>query len=356
MIELINKKGASVWLNEIGAGIVSVIVPDINGNLADVALGYKDMKSYLGDGPCSGKIPGRFANRIAGGKFFLEGKKYDLPINNGPNHLHGGPEGFSNKVWSIVPRDKWGFEPDEDESVTVFSLESSAGDSGYPGKLEVKAIYHWKDSNILSLEITATTDSTTIINLTNHTYWNLAGEDSGSILDHELMLNASNYLPTDDTLIPTGEIAPVAGTPMNFTNPKELGRDIKADFDALLFGKGYDNCWVVDGWQPVNEKNDDGTSIKTGKMCHIGTLSDKKSGRIMKIYSTQPGVQVYTGNWLAGSPISKSGRSYNDYDGVAIECQGFPDSPNKPQFPSPILYKGDIYRHLIEFRFTNATI
>ena len=356
MIELINKNGATIYLNEIGAGIVSVIVPDRNGNLADVALGYKDTESYMGDGPCAGKIPGRFANRIAGGEFFLEGKKYNLPINNGPNHLHGGPDGFANRVWNIVPPGQWGFEPAEDESVAVFSLESAAGDAGYPGALKVKAAYHWKDSNILTLEITATSDETTVLNLTNHTYWNLSGEDSGSVLDHELTLNASNYLPTDDTLIPTGEIASVAGTPMNFLNPKALGRDIKNDFDALRYGKGYDNCWVVDGWKPVVENNAEGATIKTGKLCKVGTLADKSSGRIMEIYSTQPGVQVYTGNWLAGSPISKSGRSYNDYDGVAIECQGFPDSPNKPQFPSPILHKGEIYRHLIEFRFTNAII
>lgn len=339
MIELTNKTGASVWLNDIGAGIVSVIVPDRDGNLADVALGYKDYESYFGDGPCAGKIPGRFANRIAAGHFFLEGKEYQLAINNGPNHLHGGPAGFSNKKWDIVPAAQWGFKPASDEQAAVFSLVSPDGDEGYPGKLEVRAAYRWSDSNVLSLEITAVSDATTILNLTNHTYWNLSGEDSGSVLDHILHLNASNWLPTDSTLVPTGEIAPVAVTPMNFIAPKALGRDINVDFDALRYGKGYDNCWVVDEWKP-------------GRLCEVGTLTDPKSGRSLEIRSTQPGVQVYTGNWLNGSPISKSGRSYNDYDGVAIECQGFPDSPNKPQFPSPILQRGETYRQIIEFKFS----
>lgn len=330
MIELNNKNGASVWLNEIGAGVVAVIVPDRDGNLADVALGYKDSKSYIGDGPCAGKIPGRFANRIAGGHFFLEGKEYQLAINNGPNHLHGGPNGFANKKWTVESSDK---------QTAVFSLVSPDGDEGYPGELRVSAKYQWSDDNVLSLEITATTDATTILNLTNHTYWNLSGENSGSVLDHVLHLNASAWLPTDSTLVPTGEVAPVAVTPMNFIAPKALGRDINMDFDALRYGKGYDNCWVVDDWKP-------------GKLCPVGTLSDPKSGRSLDIWSTQPGVQVYTGNWLNGSPISKSGRSYNDYDGVAIECQNFPDAPNKPQFPSPILRRGETYRQIIEYRFS----
>lgn len=318
-----------MWLNETGAGIVAVIVPDREGNLSDVALGYKDASSYIGDGPCAGKIPGRFANRIALGQFSLDGKKYRLAVNNGPNHLHGGPGGFANKAWDVR----------SEGNTAEFSLVSPDMDEGYPGKLEVKAVYRWSDSNVLSLEITAKSDAATVINLTNHNYWNLSGEDSGSVLDHTLKLNASSWLPTDPTLVPTGEISPVKGTPMDFTSPKALGRDIHEDFDALRYGKGYDNCWVIDGW-------------KEGKLSQVGVLSDPKSGRSLSIWSTQPGVQIYTGNWLAGSPVSKSGRSYNDYDGVAIECQNFPDAPNKPGFPSPVLRPGEVYRQIIEFRFS----
>ncbi len=337
LITLKNSSGASVTLTSIGAGVVSVVVPDKNGKLADVALGYRDEKSYFGDGPCSGKIPGRFANRIAFGKFTLEGREYSLAVNNGPNHLHGGPEGFSNKEWSIVPN----ADPKDNGRIALFSHLSPDGDEGYPGALKVSARYCWSEENVLSLEIRAESDRTTILNLTNHTYWNLAGENSGSVLEHELQLNATHWLPTDSTLVPTGEIAPVAGTPMDFLEPKKLGKEIKKEFPALIYGKGYDNCWVVDGWRQSRQ----------GRLLHIGTLSEKSSGRALEVYSTQPGVQVYTGNWLAGSPISKSGRSYNDYDGVAIECQNFPDAPNKKDFPTAILHKGEEYVEKIEFRF-----
>lgn len=339
MIQLSNKNGSSVWLTEIGAGIVSVVVPDRNGIFSDVVLGYTDRESYFYDGPCSGKIPGRFANRIANGKFELDGKSYQLAINNGPNHLHGGPEGFSNKVWEISC---------QDSSSIAFSLTSPDGDENYPGEIKVNAVYRWSDDNVLSLEITATTDKATVVNLTNHAYWNLAGEDSGSILSHELEINASNWLPTDDTLIPIGTIASVEGTPMDFRVSKEIGRDIKADFDALKFGKGYDNCWIIDGGA-ADPTNTGGSSEKALRKAAV--LSEKKSGRILEVYTTQPAAQVYTGNWLAGSPISKSGRSYNDYDGVAIECQGLPDSPNQPNFPSTVLRPGEEYKESIEFRF-----
>ena len=204
--------------------------------------------------------------------------------------------------------------------------------------MTVKVIYSWNDDNELKLQLIATTDKTTVVNLTNHAYFNLAGENSGNIFDHELWLACSNYLPTDDTLIPTGEIAPVAGTPMDFTTAKLIGRDIKQDFTALNFGKGYDNCWVVDDW-------------KKGELKHVATLSEAKSGRVLEVHTTQPAAQVYTGNWLAGSPISKSGRSYNDYDAVAIECQGMPDAPNKPNFPCQELKPGEEYNETIIFKF-----
>ena len=329
MIHLVNKSGARVILTPIGAGVVSVIVPDKNGVMGDVVLGYRDSESYIGDGPCSGKIPGRYANRIAGGRFILDGKEYSLEINNGPNHLHGGSNSYANREWTI--------EQQSENSVT-FTLYSPDNDQSYPGDLNISARYTWSDDQTLSLEIKATTQSATILNLTNHTYWNLRGEDSGTILDHLLKLNASAWLPTDETLIPTGEIAPVEGTPMDFRKEKRIGEDIEKDFPALKYGKGYDNCWVID-------RKDDSLAC-------AAVLSDPVSGRCLEVWTTQKGVQVYTGNWLSGSPVSKSGRSYNDYEGVAIECQNFPDAPNKENFPNAILRKGEVYRELIEFRIS----
>ena len=198
--------------------------------------------------------------------------------------------------------------------------------------------YTWNDACELRADFEAVCDADTIVNLTNHAYFNLAGENTGSVLDHKLWLAAANYVPTDDTLIPTGEVAVVAGTPMDFTQAKAIGRDIKTDFPALNYGKGYDNCWVVDDW-------------KKGELKHVATLSEAKSGRVLEVFTTQPAAQVYTGNWLAGSPISKSGSSYNDYDGVAIECQGMPDAPNKPNFPCQQLRPGEEYKETIIFKF-----
>ncbi len=325
---LTNESGASVVLSSLGCGIVSVNVPDRDGNLADVALGYSDPTSYYYDGPCAGKVPGRYANRIAKGNLVVDGVAYQLAINNGPNALHGGPEGFQNQIWDSKI---------EGEKV-VFTRVSADGEENYPGELTAKVEYSWNDDNELTIIMSATTNKATVVNLTNHAYFNLAGENSGDIFDQDLWLACSNYLPTDDTLIPTGEIAPVAGTPMDFTTPKALGKEIKADFPALVYGKGYDNCWVVDNW------------VK-GELKHVATLEDKKSGRVLQVLTTQPAAQVYTGNWLAGSPESKSGRSYNDYDGVAIECQGMPDAPNKPNFPSQLLVPGEEYKEAIIFKF-----
>lgn len=329
LITITNTSGASVVISTLGAGIVEVNVPDRNGKMADVVLGYKNPADYLADGPCAGKVPGRFANRIAKGLFTIDGTEYHLAINNGPNALHGGPTGFQNRNWKV--------ESIFDNAVEL-SYTSADGEEGYPGKLVAKATYLWTDDNELKLQLTATCDKKTVVNLTNHAYFNLAGHASGTVLNHTLRLAAANYLPTDDTLIPTGEIAPVAGTPMDFTTPKALGKDIKADFPALNYGKGYDNCWVIDGYEP-------------GKLRTIAVLEDPESGRKLEVATTQPGVQVYTGNWLEGAPENKAGGRYSDYDGVAIECQGFPDAPNKPAFPSALLCPGEEYRQEIIFRF-----
>lgn len=327
---LTNASGAWVELSALGAGINAIVVPDSAGNLENVALGYANAAHYISDGPCMGKIPGRYANRIAGGKFTIDGVDYQLEINNGPNALHGGSEGFYNKIWDSEPT----------ESGVTFTLVSPDGDAGYPGTLTVKAVYTWSDDCQLSLHITATTDKTTVLNLTNHTYFNLAGEGSGSVLRHLLRLNCSKYLVTDENLTPTGEIAPVQGTPMDFTQAKPLGEDIRKPFPALAFGKGYDNCYAIDAY-------------KKGELALAAVLEDAHSGRTLEVLTTQPAVQIYTGNWLSGCPATKSGnRTYFDYDGVAIECQGMPDAPNHPHFPSQQLAPGEQYAHTIIFRFS----
>ncbi|MBQ0115791.1 MAG: galactose mutarotase [Bacteroidales bacterium] len=322
-----NAAGCTVTLSTMGAGIIGITVPDANGKIEDVVLGYADPADYYADAPCCGKVPGRFANRIARGKFSLDGKEYQLAINNGVNHLHGGPEGFNNKNWQSCI---------EGESV-LFTLNSPDGDENYPGNLEVKVRYTWSEDNALSIDFTATTDAKTVVNFTNHAYFNLKGEGSGDMLDHELQIFGSRYLPTDDTLIPTGEYAPVAGTPMDFTTPKTIGRDIKQDFPALNYGKGYDNAWLIDG--------------ADGSMRLSAILTCKSTGRVLEVSTNQVAQHVYTGNWLDGSPVAKCGRSYKDYEGVALECEDLPDAPNHENFPSTVLAPGETFSRKIVFTF-----
>lgn len=322
-----NAKGSAVTLSSLGAGILGMEVPDRLGRRANVALAYANPADYMADGPCMGKVPGRYANRIAKGRFSIDGIEYKLAVNNGPNALHGGPTGFQNRIWDsqIIP------------SGVRFTYESKDGEEAYPGNLKVTAEYRLSDAGELTLTLTAETDKPTVVNLTNHAYWNLDGADAGSVLAHTLKLRASKWLPTDDTLIPIGELADVAGTPMDFRREKKLSEDIKADFPALKYGKGYDNCWAID--------NADGT------LREAAILHSELSGRTLRVLTDQPGVQVYTGNWLAGSPLNRSGRSYQDYDGVAIEAQGFPDAPNEPAFPSQLLRPGETYSRTIVFAF-----
>lgn len=331
IVTVSNDKGMTVELSSLGAGIVSVVVPDRDGNLADVALGYANPADYLYDAPCAGKTPGRYANRIAKGRFCIDGKEYRLAVNNGPNALHGGPEGFQNQLWDVqlLPNG------------VRFTYNSKDGEEGYPGTLCVCVEYTLDENvNRLNIDIKAETDAPTVVNLTNHTYWNLAGEGSDTVLHHRMRMLCSRFLSSDDTLIPTGEMISVTGTPMDFTIEKELGLDIKADFPAINYAKGYDSGWVVDGW--TFGKFIDG----------VVRISEPVSGRVLEVGSDQPSAHVYTGNWLNGSPLSKSGRSYRDYEGVAVEMQGMPDAPNKPAFPSQELRPGEEYHRRITFTFT----
>ena len=323
---IINAKGASVALSSLGAGILEVNVPNRMGKIENVCLGYARPSDYFEDGPCMGKIPGRYANRIAKGHLEIDGKEYKLAVNNGPNHLHGGPTGFQNRIWEseIMP------------DGVRFRYVSADGEEGYPGELTVTAEYRWTDRNKLKLKLKATTTKPTVVNLTNHAYWNLRGADSGNALSQKMRVNASRWLPTDDTLVPTGEMAPVAGTPMDFRKLRTLDSRIRSNFPALVYGKGYDNCWVLDSEEAV-------------------VLKEAVSGRKLVVKTDQPGVQVYTGNWLVGCPENKSGNRYLDYDGVAIEAQGFPDAPNRPEFPSQRLNPGETYERYIHFEFSTES-
>ena len=323
-----NNSGAQVVLTSLGASIVSVLVPDKDGKLTDVSLGFDTPEEYYADGAYLGRVPGRYANRIAKGHFELNGKEYNLAINNGANHLHGGPTGFSYQVWDSRIID----------GAVEFMYISEDGEEGYPGTLKAVAHYEWGDDNALKLTLTAQTDQDTFVNLTNHAYWNLDGEGSGSIEEHVLKLNCSEYLPTDAGLIPLGEPATVAGTPLDFVTAKKVGRDLHADFPALKIPKGYDHCFVIDGYM-------------AGQLQTAAELYSEKSGIALEVITTQPGLQVYTGNWLGGCK-GKNGHIYDDYNGIALEAQHFPDSPNEPEYPSTLLKPGETFQEAIIFAFS----
>ena len=327
-----NAQGEWVKLTNLGATVVGAGVRDNKGNIEDVILGYKDFKSYVCDGPAMGKSVGRYANRIAAGKFTLEGNTYNLAVNNGPNHLHGGPSGFQNRVW------EGRIETDR----IVFAYHSENGEEGYPGDMYIEAVFDWDDDSALEITYRAKANATTIVNLTNHLYLNLKGASvdqyKGGIEDHTLKLYAAKFLPTNDSAIPTGELQDVTNTPMDFIEPHVIGERINEPYEHLIIGKGYDHCWAVDGY----EKD---------KFSVAAELSYPENGRVVEVITTQPGIQIYTGNWLSGSPENKTGGRYNDRDGVALECQSFPDTPNKPQFPSCVLEVGDMYEQRIIYKF-----
>jgi aldose 1-epimerase len=328
-----NKHGLVVQITNFGAKIVSINVPDRDGKLADIVLGYDTIDGYFNGNPYFGAICGRYANRIALGKFILDGKTYQLPINNGPNSLHGGPDGFNNQVFDagIV------FKTMEGEAVEMVYL-SKDGEMGYPGTLILKVTYTLTNNDELRLDFEANTDKVTHINICSHSFFNLAGEGNGDILSHELHINGDTFTPVIDTLIPTGELRAVAGTPMDFMKPTIIGRYIDDNFDQLAYGKGYDHNWVL------NKK-------KAGDLSLAAVYTEPRSGRIMEVHTTQPGVQLYTGNWLDGSDKGKKGKAYDIRSALCLETQNFPDSPNKPGFPSTLLRPGEIYKHTCLYKF-----
>jgi aldose 1-epimerase len=331
---LVNGQGLKAKITSYGAKLVSLEAPDRNGNLADVILGYETLDQYLKGDQYYGATVGRYANRIAKGRFTLEGKEYQLALNNGVNHLHGGPKGYQSVIWKSEVIDQDGYP------ALKFTYHSPDGEEGYPGNLDIEVIYTWRSDNSLSIDYKATTDQTTIVNLTHHSLFNLKGAGNGDILGHTLTLNAIAFTPVDSTLIPNGEIRPVDGTPMDFTTPHAIGERINDNDEQLAKGKGYDHNWVIC-------KKGDGLTL-------AATLYEPESGRVMSVSTTEPGIQFYSGNFLDGSQIGKGNLPYNFRFGLALETQHYPDSPNHPEFPSVVLNKGEVYKQTTVYNFSTS--
>ncbi|MDG2391312.1 MAG: galactose mutarotase [Planctomycetaceae bacterium] len=321
---LTNDNGMTVSVINYGAIVTSVIVPDKNGNAENVTLTQPDLAGWLNNGPYFGAVVGRYANRIANGKFTLDDKEYTLATNNAPSHLHGGEQGFDKVVWQaalMVPKD--------DQVGIVLNYTSVDGEEGYPGTLKVESRYILTADNELRMEYSATSDQKTVVNLTNHCYWNLGGASSGKILDHQLTLECDQYLPVGEAAIPTGELSPVADTPMDFTAVHTIGERI----DQVE--GGYDHCWVVNGEQ--------------GTLRPAASVVDPETGRVMTVSTDQPGIQFYTGNFLNGE---ENNGGFNKNEGFCLETQLFPDSPNQPDFPSSVLEPGQVYKHTTVHQFS----
>jgi aldose 1-epimerase len=327
---LTNASGVELRAMTYGGIITNLKVPDRSGHVADIVLGFDTIDGYLKDPQYFGGLIGRYGNRIANGQFTLGGNTFTLAANNGPNHLHGGVKGFDKALWNAMQA-----ETAEGVSVT-FTRTSPDGEEGYPGTLQVSVRYLLTDRNELAIDYRATTDKATPVNLTQHSYFNL-GADSGDVLGHELMLNASRYTPVDETMIPTGEIAPVEGTPFDFQEPTALGMRIDADDVQLKNGKGYDHNWVLNRTGPGLQR--------------AALVVEPKSGRTLDIATTEPAIQFYSGNFLDGTITGKGGQVYKPRAGFCLETQHYPDSPNHPEFPSTILQSGQIYASKTVFTF-----
>jgi aldose 1-epimerase len=326
-----NARGMEVRAISFGGIITSIRVPDRSGKVDDVVLGYDSLEGYLKNPAYMGGIIGRYANRIAAGKFTLEGKTYSLALNNGPNHLHGGPKGFDKVVWKAQS-----FTTDAKVGV-VFSYTSPGGEEGYPGAVDLRVTYSLDAQNALTVDYAATTDAATPLNLTQHSYFNLAGDGTRDVLDHQVAIHASRFTPVSQSLIPTGELALVENTPFDFRTPYAVGARIMVDHPQLRFGNGYDHNFVIDR---------DGAGLVPA--AHV---EEPSSGRTLDILTTEPGVQFYTGNFLDGTITGKSGHVYKQRMGFCLETQHFPDSPNQPNFPNTILRPGESYSSQTVFIF-----
>lgn len=324
---LVNANGLKAKIINYGAILVSLEVPDRNGKLADVVLGYNSLDDYLKRGGLFGAVVGRYANRIGGAKFTLNGVEYQLAPNNRPNHIHGGKKGFDKVIWRLED-----LRGDGSEAAVKLSYVSQDGEEGYPGNLACSVTYTLTKDNELKINYEAETDKATVVNLTNHSYFNLAGHGAGDVLDHVLTLNADKYTVFNDALIPTGEIRSVKGTPLDFTTPTRIGARIAE------MGAGYDQNYVLDGGG--------------GSPALCARVQEPTSGRVMEVYTTEPGVQLYTGNWLNSSVTGKGGKVYGKHGGFCLETQHYPDSPNKPNFPSVVLNPGQKFASVTVFKFS----
>jgi aldose 1-epimerase len=328
---LTNSEGMEVRAITFGGIITSIRVPDRNGKMDDVALGFNDLAGYLKNPPYLGAIIGRYGNRIGKGRFTLDGKTYTLATNNGPNHLHGGIKGFDKVVWKAES-----FKNAESVGI-IFTHTSPDGDEGYPGTLSLRVTYTLNNKNELAFDYEATTDKATPVNLTQHSYFNLAGEGSGDILNHVMTIHASKITPVDQTLIPTGELASVEGTPLDFRSPTPIGARIADGHMQIRYGNGYDHNFVID---------------RTGNgLVLAARVEEPASGRVLEVSTTEPGMQFYTGNFFDGTLTGKAGRAYKQRTGFALETQHYPDSPNKPSFPNTILKPGETYTSKTVYAF-----
>ena len=323
-----NKKGMEIAITNYGAKVVSLLVPDKNGDFVDVVLGHSTIDEYLNsEEPYFGAVCGRTGNRIAKGKFTLEGKEYTLAINNGPNNLHGGIKGFNAVVWNVK---------EFDDSKIVLTYLSKDGEEGYPGNLSTNIIYRLTDDNTLDIEYEAITDKTTIVNLTNHSYFNLSGAGDPTINDHMLKIYADEYLPTDETAIPYGKPELLKGTPMDFSNPQEIGLRIDEPFQQLVWARGYDHTYIL--------------NKRAGELALV--CSSPKTGIVLETYTTEPGVQMYTGNWMTGNFVAKKGQRYPARSAVCFETQHYPDSVNRPEYPTVVLKPSEKFESKTSYKFT----
>lgn len=332
LFTLTNQNGMVAQITDYGGVVVSLKTPNRDGKFENVVLGFSDFASYKNDEGYFGAIVGRCANRIANGKFSLEGKDYQLATNNGPNHFHGGHRGFNKRHWKPTPSMQDG------QPQLKLEYHSPDGEEGYPGNLHVANTYTITNANALKIEYRATTDQPTLCNLIHHSYWNLGGPSSDTILDHELQFHCDKFLPTDKNAIPTGELRNAKGTPFDFLEPHRIGERIEAEDEQISIGRGYDHNFVING--------------KRGNLRPVARVHDKKSGRVMELLTTDVGVQFYSGNFFDGSVVGSKGKPFSHRIAFCLECQRFPNSPNEPEFPSATLRPGEVYEKTTVYRFS----